>query len=398
MKQKTTMSIYEQRGVSSSKEEVHTAIKDLDPGIFPGAFCKVLPDLVGGDKNYCNIMHVDGDGTKTSLGYIYWKETGDISIFKGLAQDAIVMNIDDLLCAGVTTEPILYSSNIGRNKSHISGDVISALINGTQTFIDKLNSYGMNVTFSGGETSDQGDIVRTLDISGTAFVRPKKSQIIVAQNKIKPGDVIVGLSSTGRASYEDEENSGMGCNGLTSSRHDLFQNFYKHRYPESFDPMINKDLVYRGTHKITDESPVNGLDYGKLVLSSTRTYAPVLIELFKNVRKSDIHGIIHCSGGGQTKILKFISPKVLVVKDSLFPTPPLFEEIQKAIPTPWRDMYKNFNMGHRMEIYCPPAIAPAIITCAQKYNVDAKIIGHCIERKKEHKLTIISPFGVFRYS
>lgn len=388
--------IYERRGVSSQKEDIHEAVKNLDRGLFPSAFCKILSDTLGEDENYCNIFHADGAGTKSSLAYAYWKKTGDLSVFKGIAQDAIVMNLDDLLCAGITNEPILYSSTIGRNKILVSVDVIKTIINGTQEFIYKLKSFGINITYSGGETADVGDLVRTLIVDGGMVTRAERNNII-APIIIQPGDVIVGLSSTGKATYEENKNSGMGSNGLTSARHDMFNENVGREYPETYDHNMDDRLTYCGEYNLTDPSPIEGIDFGKFVLSPTRTYAPILLTLFKQIQKRHIHGMIHCSGGGQTKIMQFLNGKVEVVKDKLFPTPELFTLIQKSANTNWKEMYRTFNMGHRMELYCPKEMAPIIIAVARQFNVEAKIIGQCINRKTDSVLTINSPHGLFKY-
>ncbi len=382
---------YEQRGVSASKEDVHAAIKNLDKGIFPNAFCKVIPDILGGDKAFCNVMHADGAGTKSSLAYMYWKETGDLSVWKGIAQDAIVMNTDDLLCVGIT-DGILLSSTIGRNKSVIPGEVIKAVIEGTEEFLEKMRSLGVEMHLTGGETADVGDLVRTIIVDSTVTARAKRSHII--ENHLQPGDVIVGLASFGKATYEDEYNGGMGSNGLTSARHDVFSHELAKSYPESFDPSIPKKLAYSGKLKLTGPSPVEGVDVGKLVLSPTRTYAPVVKEVLKKHR-SHIHGMIHCSGGAQTKVLHFID-KLHVIKDNLFEIPPLFEMIRAQSGTPWSEMYKVFNMGHRMELYVPQQIAPSIVEISKSFNIDAQVVGR-VEAATGKKLTIRSQYGVFEY-
>ena len=382
---------YEQRGVSASKEDVHAAIKNLDKGIFPNAFCKVIPDILGGDKAFCNVMHADGAGTKSSLAYMYWKETGDLSVWKGIAQDAIVMNTDDLLCVGIT-DGILLSSTIGRNKSVIPGEVIKAVIEGTEEFLEKMRSLGVEMHLTGGETADVGDLVRTIIVDSTVTARAKRSHII--ENHIQPGDVIVGLASFGQATYEDEYNGGMGSNGLTSARHDVFSHELAKSYPESFDPSIPKKLAYSGKLKLTGPSPVEGVDVGKLVLSPTRTYAPVIKEVLKKHR-THIHGMIHCSGGAQTKVLHFID-KLHVIKDNLFEIPPLFEMIRAQSGTPWSEMYKVFNMGHRMELYVPEEIAPFIVEISKSFDIDAQVVGH-VEAATGKKLTISSQYGVFEY-
>lgn len=387
----TGNSRYEQRGVSASKEDVHAAIKNLDKGIFPNAFCKVIPDILGLDDNYCNVMHADGAGTKSSLAYMYWKETGDLSVWKGIAQDAIVMNTDDLLCVGVT-DNILLSSTIGRNKNFIPGEVIKAVIEGTESFLEKMRKLDIEIHLTGGETADVGDLVRTIIVDSTVTARVRRKSII--ENNIKPGDVIVGLASFGQASYEDEYNGGMGSNGLTSARHDVFSHELVKKYPESYDASVPKNLVYSGSLKLTGPSPVEGVDVGKLVLSPTRTYAPIIKEVL-NHHRSDIHGMIHCSGGAQTKVLNFIND-MHIVKDNLFDTPPLFEMIQAQSGTGWKEMYKVFNMGHRMELYVPESIAGSIIKISKSFNVDAQIVGH-VESSAEKKLTISSKYGQFEY-
>ncbi len=382
---------YEQRGVSSSKEDVHAAIKNLDKGIFPNAFCKVIPDILGGDEAWCNVMHADGAGTKSSLAYIYWKETGDLSVWKGIARDAIVMNTDDLLCVGIA-DNILLSSTIGRNKRVITGEVIKAIIEGTEEFLEKMRGFGVEMYLTGGETADVGDLVRTIIVDSTVTARVKRADII--ENNIQPGDVIVGLASFGKATYEDEYNGGMGSNGLTSARHDVFNREVAKLFPESYDPAIPKKLAYSGKLKLTGPSPVEGIDVGKLVLSPTRTYAPVIKEVLKQYR-SNIHGMIHCSGGAQTKVLHFID-NLHIIKDNLFETPPLFEMIQAQSGTPWSEMYKVFNMGHRMELYVPENIASALIEISDSFGVDAKIVGR-VEASPRKKLTIRSPYGDFKY-
>lgn len=383
---------YNLRGVSASKEDVHKAIANVDKGIFPRAFCKVVPDFLANDENYCCIMHADGAGTKSSLAYLYWKETGDISVWKGISQDAIVMNIDDLICVGAT-DNILISSTIGRNKNLIPGEVISEIINGTEEFLADMRSMGIGIYSTGGETADVGDLVRTIIVDSTVICRMKREDVI-SNHKIEAGDVIVGLASFGQASYEKEYNGGMGSNGLTSARHDVFENSYAELYPETYDASIPKDLVYNGTKKIADiisNAPCNA---GKLVLSPTRTYAPVVKEILSKFRKN-IHGMVHCSGGGQTKVLHFID-NIHIVKDNLFELPPLFELIQSESGTSWEEMYKVFNMGHRMEFYVPKEIASSIIEISNSFNIDAKIIGYC-EEFKEKKLTIRSVKGEFVY-
>lgn len=381
-----------QRGVSASKEDVHNAIKDIDKGIFPNAFCKIVPDLLGEDDDYCNIMHADGAGTKSSLAYIYWKETEDISVWKGIAQDAIIMNIDDLACVGAL-DNILYSSTIGRNQKVIPGEVIAAIINGAEEVLQMLRDNGVNIIGTGGETADVGDLVRTIIVDSTVTARMKKRDVF-GNDQIAPGDVIVGLSSYGRATYEDGYNGGMGSNGLTSSRHDVFTKEYADKYPESFEPSIPNELVYSGKYKLTDELPDVPLNVGKLVLSPTRTYAPVVKKLIDHLGKN-IHGMIHCSGGAQTKILHFIED-LHIIKDNLFEIPPLFRIIQEESGTDWKEMYKVFNMGHRMEIYLPEMYAREVIDISNSFNIDAQIVGR-VEAGTGKKLTIRSPFGDFEY-
>lgn len=374
---------YMQRGVSASKEDVHNAIKNLDKGIFPNAFCKVVPDLIAGDPDYCNIMHADGAGTKSSLAYLYWKETGDIGVWRGIAQDAIIMNTDDLLCVGAT-QNILLSSTIGRNKNLIPGEVISAIINGTEEVLQMLRDNGVNIISTGGETADVGDLVRTIIVDSTVTARMKREDVITNE-KIKPGQVIVGLASYGQASYENEYNGGMGSNGLTSARHDVFHHSIADKYPESFDPSVPRDLVYSGSKKLTDSVEGSPLDAGKLVLSPTRTYAPIIVEVLKELR-SKIGGMIHCSGGAQTKVLHF-AKDVHIIKDNLFEIPPLFKLIQEESGTDWKEMYKVFNMGHRMEIYIDEAYADEIISISKSFNVDAQIVGR-VEDSDTSKLSI----------
>ena len=383
---------YDQRGVSASKEDVHAAIKNLDKGLFPNAFCKVIPDLLGGDPEYCNIMHADGAGTKSSLAYLYWKETGDLSVWKGIAQDAIVMNTDDLLCVGITDD-ILLSSTIGRNKNLIPGEVIAAIINGTEEFLENMRSLCVNMFLTGGETADVGDLVRTIIVDSTVTARVKRNEII--ENNIQSGDVIVGLASFGQATYENEYNGGMGSNGLTSARHDVFENSLATKYPESFDPTVPKHLVYSGKMQLTGPSPVEGMDVGKLVLSPTRTYAPVVKAIFEKHGRKSIHGMIHCSGGAQTKVLHFVE-KLHIIKDNLFPTPPLFEMIQSQSDTDWKEMYKVFNMGHRMEFYVSEEMAESLISISKSFNIDARIVGR-IEASPTKKLSIFSEYGKFVY-
>ncbi|MFV0506570.1 MAG: AIR synthase related protein [Bacteroidales bacterium] len=383
---------YSQRGVSAQKEDVHNAIKNIDKGLVPNAFCKILPDILGGDEAYCNIMHADGAGTKSSLAYMYWKETGDLSVWKGIAQDAVVMNIDDLLCVGAT-DNILLSSTIGRNKNKIPGEVIAAIINGTEELLAELRSLGINIYLSGGETADVGDLVKTIIVDSTVTARMKKSDI-VSNDNISEGDVIIALSSYGQASYEASYNGGMGSNGLTSARHDVFNNYLAKKYPESFDADLPPDLVYSGAYKLTDEIENIGIDAGKLVLSPTRTYAPIINEILKEHR-SQINGMVHCSGGAQTKVLHFVD-NVHIIKDNLFPIPPLFNIIQKESETDWKEMYQVFNMGHRYEIYAPASIVSSVIDIANKYNVEAKVVGR-VEKCNTKKLTILSEHGEFVY-
>ena len=384
---------YIRRGVSASKEDVHNAIRWVDKGIFPKAFCKIVPDYLGNNPEYCNIMHADGAGTKSSLAYIYWRETGDISVWKGIAQDALIMNIDDLLCVGAT-DNILVSSTIGRNKNLIPGEVISAIINGTNELCEELSELGVHIYPTGGETADVGDLVRTIIVDSTVTCRMKRSDVI-DNARIQAGDVIVGLSSTGQATYEKEYNGGMGSNGLTSARHDVFANYLAQKYPESYDASIPSDLVYSGRMKLTQEIDNLGIDAGKLVLSPTRTYAPI-ISLIINELRGRIHGMVHCSGGAQTKILHFLGEKLKVVKNNLFPIPPLFDLIQKQSGTAWDEMYKVFNMGHRMEIYLSPADAQRVIDISRSFNVDAQIVGY-VEKSDVRELVIESEFGQFRY-
>ena len=383
---------YDMRGVSASKEDVHNAIKNIDKGLYPKAFCKIIPDIIGGDPDYCNIMHADGAGTKSSLAYIYWKETGDMSVWKGIAQDSLIMNIDDLLCVGAT-DNILLSSTIGRNKNLIPGEVIAAIINGTQELIDELKELGVNIISTGGETADVGDLVRTIIVDSTVTARMKRSDVINNAN-IADGDVIVGLSSCGQASYEKSYNGGMGSNGLTSARHDVFAKYLAKKYPESFDPQVPDELVYSGNVSLTDSVEGVNVNAGQLVLSPTRTYAPVIKKLLDTMR-SDIHGMVHCSGGAQTKIMHFVTNKH-VIKDNLFPVPPLFKLIQEQSGTDWKEMYKVFNMGHRMEIYLRPEKAQAVIDIAKSFNIDAQIVGR-VSDAPANRLTIISEKGTFEY-
>ena len=383
---------YDMRGVSASKEDVHNAIKKIDKGIFPKAFCKIIPDILGGDPDYCNIMHADGAGTKSSLAYLYWKETGDLSVWKGVAQDAVVMNIDDLLCVGAT-DNILLSSTIGRNKNLIPGEVISAIINGTQEFLDELNRLGVNIISTGGETADVGDLVRTVIVDSTVTCRMPRSQVIDNAN-IKGDDVIVGLASFGKATYEDKYNGGMGSNGLTSARHDVFAKYLATAYPESYDHAVPEQLVYAGSKRLTDSIEGVDVDAGQLVLSPTRTYAPIIKRILDTMR-SEIHGMVHCTGGAQTKVMHFVENKH-VIKDNLFPIPPLFKLIKEESATDWKEMYKVFNMGHRMEIYTAEENAQQIIHIAREFGVEARIIGH-VEDAEHNHLTIKSEYGTFEY-
>ncbi|PDP71777.1 AIR synthase related protein [Tannerella forsythia] len=383
---------YMQRGVSASKEDVHNAIRHIDKGIFPKAFCKIIPDILGGDPEYCNIMHADGAGTKSSLAYLYWKETGDLSVWKGIAQDALIMNIDDLLCVGAI-DNILVSSTIGRNKMLIPGEVVSAIINGTDQLLDELRDMGVGVYATGGETADVGDLVRTIIVDSTVTCRMRRSDVI-DNARIRPGDVIVGLASFGQATYEKEYNGGMGSNGLTSARHDVFARYLAEKYPESYDAAVPRELVYSGGMTLTDTIDGVPLDAGKLVLSPTRTYAPVVKKLLDTMR-GEIHGMVHCSGGAQTKILHFVD-QVRVVKNNLFPVPPLFRIIQEQSGTDWAEMYKVFNMGHRLEIYLAPERADEVIAVSKSFGVDAQVIG-CVEPGEKKELIIRSEFGEFTY-
>jgi phosphoribosylformylglycinamidine cyclo-ligase len=382
---------YLKRGVSSAKEDVHRALRDADKGLFPNAFCKVVPDILTGDPEYCLVMHADGAGTKSALAYVYWKETGDLSVWKGIAQDAIVMNLDDLLCVGITGD-ILFSSTIGRNKNLVPGEVIAAIIHGTEEILESLRNMGIPVYHSGGETADVGDLVRTIIVDSTVVARTKKSEII--ENRILQGNVIVGLSSYGQASYEDWYNSGMGSNGLTSARHDLFGRYLAEKYKESFDPEVPSELVYSGSRSLTEEVPGMGMDAGRLVLSPTRTYAPVIRVVLERFRSS-INGMVHCSGGGQTKVLHFAGA-VHIIKDNLFPVPPLFMMIQEESGTPWEEMYRVFNMGHRFEVYTDEQTAEEIIDIAAEFNIEGKVIGHC-EHAGQPRLTIRGEHGEFVY-
>lgn len=383
---------YNDRGVSASKEDVHNAIKNIDKGIYPSAFCKIIPDILAGDKDYCNIMHADGAGTKSSLAYIYWKETGDLSVWKGIAQDALIMNIDDLLCVGAT-DNILLSSTIGRNKKLIPGEIISAIINATNELCEELSQLGVRIYPTGGETADVGDLVRTIIVDSTVTCRMKRSDII-SNDKIQHGDVIVGLSSSGQASYEKRYNGGMGSNGLTSARHDVFANYLAKKYPESYDASIPSELIYSGKMMLTEQIKGLGIDAGKLVLSPTRTYSPVIKDILNELRPN-IHGLIHCSGGAQTKILHFVE-NLRIVKNNMFQVPTLFKLIQEQSHTDWHEMYKVFNMGHRMEIYLPEKYAHRIIEISQSYNIEAQIIGH-VEQSTNKELIIESEFGSFKY-
>lgn len=380
------------RGVSAAKEDVHSAIKNIDKGVFPQAFCKIIPDILGGDPAYCNIMHADGAGTKSSLAYMYWKETGDLSVWKGIAQDAVVMNTDDLLCVGAV-DNILVSSTIGRNKMLIPGEVISALINGTDDFLAQLRDMGIGIWPTGGETADVGDLVRTIIVDSTVTCRMRRDEVIDNAN-IRPGDVIVGLSSTGQATYETQYNGGMGSNGLTSARHDVFAKYLAEKYPESFDRAVPSDLVYSGKYSLTDAIDDVPVDAGKLVLSPTRTYAPVIKKLFDKMRP-EIHGMVHCTGGAQTKVLHFVSEDCKVIKDNMFPVPPLFRIIHECSGTDWKEMYQVFNMGHRMEIYVRPEMAAQVIETSQSFGIDAQVVGRI--EKGERSLTIKSEYGEFNY-
>lgn len=384
---------YQQRGVSASKEDVHNAIKNIDKGLFPKAFCKIVPDYLTGDEEYCLVMHADGAGTKSSLAYMYWKETGDISVWKGIAQDALIMNIDDLICVGAT-DNIMLSSTIGRNKNKIPGEVLSAIINGTEELINDLGEFGITIHSTGGETADVGDLVRTIIVDSTVTARLKRSDVIDNAN-IKAGDVIVGLESFGQANYEKEYNGGMGSNGLTSARHDVFSNYLAEKFPESFDAEVPQDLVYSGNVKLTDKVENSPIDAGKLVLSPTRTYAPIVKKILSKYSSNEIHGMIHCSGGAQTKILHFID-ELHVVKDNLFDVPPLFKLIQEQSGTDWKEMYKVFNCGHRLEFYLPEEIANDIIEISKSFGVNAQIIGR-VEASDSKKLTISSKYGTFVY-
>lgn len=380
------------RGVSAAKEDVHNAIKNIDKGIFPQAFCKIIPDILGGNPEYCNIMHADGAGTKSSLAYTYWKETGDLSVWKGIAQDALIMNTDDLLCVGAV-DNILVSSTIGRNKMLVPGEVISAIINGTDELLASMREMGIGIYATGGETADVGDLVRTIIVDSTVTCRMKRSDVINNAN-IRPGDVIVGLASFGQATYEDRYNGGMGSNGLTSARHDVFSKYLAKKYPESYDHAVPEELVYSGNYNLTDTTPDVPVNIGHLVLSPTRTYAPVIKKILDELRP-EIHGMVHCTGGAQTKVLHFVGDNCKVVKDNMFPVPPLFRIIKEQSGTDWQEMYKVFNMGHRMEIYVSPENADKVIAISKSFNIDAQIVGHIEEGEKS--LTIKSEFGEFKY-
>ncbi|WP_010181025.1 AIR synthase related protein [Aquimarina agarilytica] len=385
---------YAQRGVSASKEDVHSAIKNIDKGLFPKAFCKIVPDYLTGSDDHCLIMHADGAGTKSSLAYMYWKQTGDISVWKGIAQDALIMNIDDLLCVGAT-DNIMLSSTIGRNKNLIPGEVISAIINGTEELLADLKKHGVTIHSTGGETADVGDLVRTIIVDSTVTARMKRAEVIDNAN-IQPGDVIVGLESFGQATYESEYNGGMGSNGLTSARHDVFDKELASKFPESFDAAVPEDLVYSGKTKLTDAVEGSPIDAGKLVLSPTRTYAPIIKQILEKYTSNDVHGMVHCSGGAQTKILHFIDQHH-IIKDNLFDVPPLFKLIQENSGTDWKEMYQVFNMGHRMELYVNPAVAEDIIAISKSFNVNAQIVGR-VEASETKKLTIKSTYGTYEYN
>jgi phosphoribosylformylglycinamidine cyclo-ligase len=384
---------YALRGVSAAKEDVHNAIKNIDKGLFPKAFCKIVPDYLTNDADYCLIMHADGAGTKSSLAYMYWKETGDISVWKGIAQDALIMNIDDLLCVGAV-DNIMLSSTIGRNKNLIPGEVLSAIINGTEELIEELKSFGVTINSTGGETADVGDLVRTIIVDSTVTARMKRKDVVDNAN-IQAGDVIVGLASYGQAKYEKSYNGGMGSNGLTSARHDVFAKYLAEKYPESYDASVPNDLVYSGNVKLTDAVEDSPIDAGQLVLSPTRTYAPIIKKILEKYTPKDIHGMVHCSGGAQTKVLHFVD-NVHVIKDNLFPVPPLFKLIQEQSGTDWKEMYQVFNCGHRMEVYVPAEIANDIIAISESFGVDAQIVGR-VEASATKKLTIASEYGVFEY-
>lgn len=384
---------YSQRGVSASKEDVHNAIKNIDKGLFPKAFCKIVPDYLTGDEDYCLVMHADGAGTKSSLAYMYWKETGDISVWKGIAQDALIMNIDDLICVGAT-DNIMLSSTIGRNKNLIPGEVLSAIINGTEELISDLAGHGISIRSTGGETADVGDLVRTIIVDSTVTARLKRKDVI-DNASIKAGDVIIGLASFGQAKYEKEYNGGMGSNGLTSARHDVFSKYLAEKYPESYDASVPKELVYSGNTKLTDTIDGSPLDAGKLVLSPTRTYAPIVKNILEKYSSTDIHGMVHCSGGAQTKILHFID-NLHIIKDNLFPVPPLFKLIQEQSGTDWKEMYQVFNCGHRLELYAHPSITDDLISISKGFGVDARVVGR-VEAHSSKKLTIKSEYGSFTY-
>lgn len=388
----TDRSRYSRRGVSAGKEDVHEAVGRIDKGLFPGAFCKIIPDILGGDPEYCNIMHADGAGTKSSLAYVYWRETGDLSVWKGIARDAVVMNLDDLLCAGAS-DNILISSTIGRNKNFIPGEVITAIINGSEEFLSELRELGVGIWSTGGETADVGDIVRTIIVDSTVTARMRRAEVIDNSN-IRPEDVIIGLASFGQTTYESEYNGGMGSNGLTSARHDVFEKYLAALYPESYDHSVPEALVYSGAKKLTGPTAVAGVNAGRLVLSPTRTYSPVIRKVLETMRPR-VHGMVHCTGGGQTKILHFID-RMHVIKDNLFPVPPLFDLIQKSSSTPWVEMYRVFNMGHRMELYVAPGDAQTIIDIAAVFSLEARVVGHC-EAASSRRLTIRSEFGEFSY-
>ena len=383
---------YMMRGVSAAKEDVHNAIKNIDKGIFPQAFCKIIPDIIGGNPEYCNIMHADGAGTKSSLAYTYWKETGDLSVWKGIAQDALIMNTDDLLCVGAV-DNILVSSTIGRNKMLVPGEVISAIINGTDELLASMRDMGIGIYATGGETADVGDLVRTIIVDSTVTCRMKRADVVNNAN-IRPGDVIVGLASFGQATYEHSYNGGMGSNGLTSARHDVFAKYIAEKYPESYDHAVPEELVYSGHYKLTDQLPDVPINVGRLVLSPTRTYAPVIKRMFDELRP-EIHGMVHCTGGAQTKVLHFVNDNCRVIKDNMFPVPPLFRIIKEQSGTDWQEMYKVFNMGHRMEIYVSPETADKVIEISNSFNIAAQVIGHIEEGNKS--LTIKSEFGEFNY-
>ena len=384
---------YNQRGVSAQKEDVHSAIKNIDKGLYPKAFCKIIPDFITSSKDHALVMHADGAGTKSSLAYMYWKETGDLSVWRGIAQDALIMNIDDLLCVGVT-ENILLSSTIGRNKNHIPGEVISAIIEGTEDLLDELRKWGVSIHSTGGETADVGDLVRTIIVDSTVMARIDKKDVIDNAN-IKSGNVIVGLSSSGMSNYEKEYNGGIGSNGLTSARHDVFSKSLAEKYPESYDPLVPKDLIYSGSRSLTEIMEGVPINIGKLVLSPTRTYAPIIKKIFNQVGRDSIFGMVHCSGGAQTKILHFID-NLHIIKDELFVVPPLFDLIQKESGTSPREMYQVFNMGHRMELYVSPENVDEIIKISKSFSVDAKIIGR-VEESQEKKLTLVTKYGTFEY-